>query len=117
MANEKRNSYLWTMDGYRRRRKAKAEVPTDVSVLLQGVLGQSLLGEGMDAYRLAEGWPAIVGARMVQYLQFVEIQGDILVLRAASAPWKSEANLQKKAIIGACNAHLGKARLRDIRFV
>jgi len=100
----------------RRRRKAQADTPTDVSVLLQGVLAGSLLGERMDSYTLVTHWKNVVGERMVAHLQVLDLQGNTLVLHASSGPWLAEANLQKKAIIEGCNALLGKNRVRELRF-
>ena len=105
------------MEDYsRRRRKAQAPVPTDVSILLKGLMDHSVLGERSEAAVLIQNWEKVVGARVAVHLQVLDIQGDTLLLRASSGPWQSEANLQKKAIIEGCNALLGKVRLRELRF-
>lgn len=94
-----------------KRTKSKNPVPTDVGVLLERVLGGQ-----MDGYLLVEKWTSVVGERVAKHLQLLDLQGNTLVLKASSAPWQSEANLQKKAIIDGCNAVLGKDRVRNIRF-
>ena len=59
----------------------------------------------------------VVGPLLVGHVKPEKIDKNILVLKVANSALKFEMNLQKKAIIGKCNALLGKPFIQGIRFI
>lgn len=101
----------------RRKRNVCGNDPTDISVLLKMVLDKSNITEDLTFKSICEGFENIVGTLLLPHVKPVEMDKNILVLKAANSAWKQELFLQKKAIIDKCNLVLGRPAVRDVRFV
>ncbi len=90
---------------------------TDISVLLKMVLDKNNISEDMTFKAISEGFESIVGTLLLPHVKPVQMDKNILVLKAANSAWKQELFLQKKAIIDKCNLVLGKPAVRDVRLI
>jgi hypothetical protein len=87
------------------------------SVVLSKVLSKGIVGEKNALMTLSGNFEKLFGRQLAAHLEIADLQGGILVLKAASSVWKTEASYQKKAIIERCNGLLGKAIVRSVRFL
>ena len=78
----------------------------DIQVLLERVLQKNHITEDMNFKTISERFSEVVGPLLVDHVKPEKIDKNIF-----------EMNLQKKAIIGKCNALLGKPFIQGIRFV
>ncbi len=108
------------MENFEKKRRTKSfcgKDPTDISVLLKMVLDKSEISQDMTFNTLCENFENIVGTLLLPHVKPMELNKNILVLKAANSAWKQELFLQKKAIIDKCNFLLNKPAIRDIRFI
>jgi predicted nucleic acid-binding Zn ribbon protein len=101
----------------RRKKGVTGEGAVDISVLIAKVLDKAHVSESMDFKTLSDRFEEVVGKAVCTHVQPVKLDKHTLVLKAASAAWKSELFMQKNAIIDRCNALLGKPVVKAIRFV
>lgn len=97
-----------------RRHKSRGE---DVSTVLENVLNHPLFRDQSDFFILSEHLSEIVGTLLVKHVFIADIRQKKLFLKVPHAVWKSEINLQKKAIIDRCNTLLKKPAVTDICFI
>ena len=101
----------------RPKRKASVDGPTDVSVILDRILGGVALSAGLEEATIVARWPELVGDAVAKHVSLVRVEDGILCLHCDSAAWKAEVNWSKKAILDRSNSALGKVFARDVRFV
>ena len=88
----------------------------DIQVLLEHVLAKNHIAEDINFKTISEQFAEVVGPLLVDHVTPVKIDKNILLLHVANPALKFELNIQKKAIIGKCNALLGKPFIQGIRF-
>ena len=88
----------------------------DIQVLLEHVLAKNHIAEDIYFKTISEQFAEVVGPLLVDHVTPVKIDKNILLLHVANPALKFELNIQKKAIIGKCNALLGKPFIQGIRF-
>ena len=97
--------------GYR-----KNHSPTTISSVLGATLPNLNLGAKLKEYRLKKLWPECVGKAIARHAAPVRIIGTVLFCSVESAPWMTELNYQKSAIIEKLNSLLGPETVTDIVF-
>jgi predicted nucleic acid-binding Zn ribbon protein len=75
------------------------------------------LQQKIDEYRAVADWPAIVGERIARVSQAERFHEGTLYVRLQNSVWRTELLFQKSAIIGQINTALGRAVVRDIKFL
>lgn len=89
-------------------------------VLLGKVLGRVLadrgLVEGAERARLLSEWPDVVGEHMARVSRPRLSQGPELVIEVSSSPWLNELSLRRGELLEKINRHLGRHKVRKLRF-
>jgi hypothetical protein len=71
----------------------------------------------LDEHRLIAGWPRIVGPQIAAHATPHEVRGKTLWVAVDSSTWLHELTLLKPLLLAKIAPHLGKADVRDVRFV
>ena len=99
------------------KRRASVDNPTDISVILERILGAAEIQPYLDDAQIFRRWPEIIGDAIAQKVKLVDFREGVMLLHTESAVWRSEVNFAKKAILERSNSLLGKVVAKDIRFV
>jgi len=69
----------------------------------------------VEQHKVFEYWEEIVGKAVAANSQPVEMQGDILIVKAKNAAWRNELSFQRDDILAALNKRLKSMRIKDIK--
>lgn len=100
-----------------KRPKPITDGPTDISILLERILGHAVIQDQMQGLSVVALWPDIVGSTVASEATLQDFRDGVLWVRCPSSAWRSELNFAKKAILERANALLGKPLAKDLRFL
>jgi hypothetical protein len=83
--------------------------------ILSGALAQVGLETTSDAWRIADAWEALVGARIARRATPIELRRDELVLAVPDAVWRQELSYIGPEIVARVNEMLGAPRVTRLR--
>ncbi len=93
----------------------RSEAPETLGVVLEGLLQQSPWGGGMVLGELGRRWSEVVGETLSRECAPAAIHGEVLVVRASSAPWAAQLRFLQSDIAARVNDVLGAAKVREVR--
>ncbi|MEW6682408.1 MAG: DciA family protein [Nitrospirota bacterium] len=71
----------------------------------------------LDEHRLIAAWPRIVGPQIAAHAAPQEVRGKTLWVVVDSSTWLHQLTLLKPLLLAKLGPHVGKAVVRDVRFV
>ncbi len=93
----------------------RSNTPEKLGVVLEGLLQQSPWGPGMALGELGRRWAEVVGDTLSRECTPAALHGDVLVVRASSAPWAAQLRFLQGDIAARANEVLGAEKVRDVR--
>ena len=88
-----------------------------LGALIPGVLAKLGRAETLERWRAVVEWEAIAGESLAKHATAVRVDGDVLVVEARHPAMVYELSHRKAELLGRLRAHLGAARIRDVRLV
>ena len=93
----------------------RSEAPETLGVVLDGLLQQSPWGGGMVLGELGRRWAEVVGETLSRECAPTAIHGEVLLVRASSAPWAAQLRFLQSDIAARVNDLLGAVKVREVR--
>ena len=88
-----------------------------INTALKSLIEKTGLKKQLEQQRVLEMWGKIVGDAIAKNTEAVSVNQGTLVIRAKSAAWRQELQLQKKEILENVNTGSANKLIKDIRFV
>ena len=93
----------------------RSQSPETLGVVLDGLLQQAPWGGGIVLGELGRRWVEVVGETLSKECAPAAIHGEVLVIRASSAPWAAQLRFLQGDIAARVNDVLGAAKVREVR--
>ena len=93
----------------------RSGTPETLGVVLEGLLQQSPWGGGIVLGELGRRWAEVVGEPLSKECAPAAIHGEVLVVRASSAPWAAQLRFLQSDIAARVNDVLGAPKVREVR--
>ena len=88
-----------------------------INTALKSLIEKTGLKKQLEQQRVLEMWGKIVGDAIAKNTEAVSVNQGTLVIKAKSAAWRQELQLQKKEILENVNTGSANKLIKDIRFV
>ena len=88
-----------------------------INTALKSLIEKTGLKKRLEQQRVLEMWGQIVGGAIAKNTEAVSVNQGTLVIKAKSAAWRQELQLQKKEILENLNTGSANKLIKDIRFV
>ena len=88
-----------------------------INTALKSLIEKTGLKKQLEQQRVLEMWGKIVGDAIAKNTEAVSVNQVTLVIKAKSAAWRQELQLQKKEILENLNTVSANKLIKDIRFV
>ena len=88
-----------------------------INTALKSLIEKTGLKKQLEQQRVLEMWGKIVGDAIAKNTEAVSVNQGTLVIKAKSAAWRQELQLQKKEILENLNTGSANKLIKDIRFV
>ena len=95
--------------------RERSATPETLGVVLDGLLQQSPWGGGLVLGELGRRWAEVVGETLSKECAPTAIHGQVLVVRASSAPWAAQLRFLQSDIAARVNDVLGAPKVREVR--
>ena len=86
-----------------------------------GTLKKLIKKEGLEneinQQKAIDLWEEVVGPKIKENTEPIEVQFDVLIVKVKSSVWKQELQFQKDDIIESLNRKLIKTKIKDLRFI
>ncbi len=79
-----------------------------LSEVIEKIVGQYKLTEGLKEVSFTNEWPEIVGPLIAKYTSNLKVRNKVLYLRCEMAPLKEELNFRREEIIALVNQKMGE---------
>ena len=90
------------------------------STPIKEVLLKALREQGLETpllqKRLIDAWPEVMGEAINRYTDNLVIRNQTLFVHLTNPALRMELSMQRQAIVGRLNAHVGSQVIADIRF-
>jgi predicted nucleic acid-binding Zn ribbon protein len=83
--------------------------------VLDGLLQQAPWGGGLVLGELGRRWSEVVGETLSRECTPTALQGEVLLVRASSAPWAAQLRFLQSDIAARANEVLGSPKVREVR--
>ena len=90
--------------------------PERVGSILDTVLNQTGLSRRSRERSVLDDWPDVVGERVAEHTQAVDIEDGVLFIEADHAAWRQELTMLFPAIIEKYNTKHGEGTVREVRW-
>jgi predicted nucleic acid-binding Zn ribbon protein len=87
-----------------------------VAAALDGLVRSLGIRTTLSHYDVLTSWEAIVGEQVAKVARPQRIQGGVLFVEVATAPWRTELSMRRQEIIERINTAVGAGIVKDIRF-
>ena len=84
--------------------------------LLQRLLRQGPLAEGLERQRALDIWPEVVGDVIAAHSEAVALERGVLHVRVDGSVWAQELTMLQAQIKAGFARRLGEGAVKDIRF-
>ena len=88
-----------------------------INTALKSLIEKTGLKKQLEQQRVLEMWGQIVEDAIAKNTEAVSVNQGTLVIKAKSAAWRQELQLQKKEILENLNTGSSNKLIKDIRFV
>ena len=88
-----------------------------INTALKSLIEKTGLKKQLEQQRVLDMWGQIVGDAIAKNTESVSVNQGTLVIKAKSAAWRQELQLQKKEILENVNTGSANKLIKDIRFV
>ena len=85
--------------------------------VVDAILREDVFARGMPVVRLIKAWPDLVGDRLAGATTPVSLEARVLTIRAADAPWASQARYFAEEIRSRADAALGGDAVTAVKVV
>ena len=75
------------------------------------------LEKGINQQKAVEVWEEVVGQKIKEHTEPLEVKFGVLTVKATNPVWRQELQFQKNDIIKSINKKLIKATIKDVRFI
>ena len=84
---------------------------------LKKLIKKEGLENGINQQKAIDLWGEVVGQKIRENTEPVEVQFGVMIVKVKNSVWKQELQFQKKDMIKSLNKKLIKTTIRDLRFI
>lgn len=84
---------------------------------LKKLIKKEGLENGINQQKAIDLWGEVVGKKIRENTEPVEVQFGVMIVKVKNSVWKQELQFQKKDMIKSLNKKLIKTTIRDLRFI
>ena len=84
---------------------------------LKKIIKKEGLEKEINQQKAIDLWEEVVGKKIRENTEPIEVQFGVLIVKVKSSVWKQELQLQKDDIIKLLNRKLIKTMIKDLRFI
>tara|TARA_B100000886_G_scaffold338584_1_gene301775 strand:+ start:14982 stop:15257 length:276 start_codon:yes stop_codon:yes gene_type:complete len=88
-----------------------------INTALKSLIEKAGFKKQLEQQKVLEMWGQIVGDAIAKNTEAVSVSQGTLVIKAKSAAWRQELQLQKREILESINTGSASKLIKDIRFV
>ena len=88
-----------------------------INTALKSLIQKAGFKKQLEQQRVLEMWGQIVGDAIAKNTEAVSVNQGTLVIKAKSAAWRQELQLQKREILKNVNTGSANKLIKDIRFI
>ena len=88
-----------------------------INTALKSLIEKAGFKKQLEQQRVLEMWGQVVGDAIAKNTEAVSVSQGTLVIKAKSAAWRQELQLQKREILKNVNTGSANKLIKDIRFV
>ena len=88
-----------------------------IGSVLDGLLRDLHLADGVQGWQAVEAWPAAVGPRIARRTRAVRFHDGILTVEVEGSAWRYELGFLKRRLILELRRRTGSARVHQLHFV
>ncbi len=100
----------------RRRQTERGRGPVPVGAAIAQLARDLGIHRTLRQYDVLTSWESIVGEGVARVAKPERIDGGVLYVTVATAPWRAELAMRKGEILGKVASAIGKGIIKDIRF-
>ncbi len=97
-------------------RWSKSKYPSRVDSIIGGSLSWPGIGAKIREYKLKKAWGGVVGPAILKNAAPDKLIGKTLYCNVSTAPWMTELNYQKRAIMDGLNSKVASGAVTEIIF-
>lgn len=90
--------------------------PQSLGSVIDALLRQLGIQTKVRQYDIVDVWGSIVGAQIASVTSIDKIEKNVLVVKVAAAPWRTELTFRKREILDKIHAAMNSDAIKDIRF-
>jgi predicted nucleic acid-binding Zn ribbon protein len=103
--------------GWRDAGRPRGGDPTSVGEVLQGLMAERILSQGVVVGRLAGEWVEVVGERLAQETAPARLEAGTLTVTATSGAWGVQVQFLAEDLRRGANRALGEDLVKRVRVV
>ena len=88
-----------------------------INTALKSLIEKTGIKKQLEQQRVLDMWGQIVGDAIAKNTEAVSVNQGTLIIKAKSAAWRQELQLQKREILKNVNTGSANKLIKDIRFV
>ena len=88
-----------------------------IGSVLDGLLRDLHLADGVQGWQAVEAWPAAVGPRIARRTRAVGFRDGILTVEVEGSAWRYELGFLKRRLLLELRRRTGSARVRELHFI
>lgn len=90
---------------------------SSVKDLMQSFIKENNLTKGMQKLQIEEVWEKLMGAGVVSYTEYVQLQNKTLIIKLTSSVLREELSYGKEKIIKMINEEMGEELVTRLMLV
>ena len=94
----------------------KKKNPVSVKNVIDKILLNKKLNNGLLELRIKDAWKNVMGKNINTYTTNIKLNKQIIFVKLSSAPLKNELVYRADTIIKLLNNELGQERIKEIKF-
>ena len=102
--------------GRRKKGIFRAGGPRPLAAALEDLVRELGIDKPMHEYAAVTSWEEVVGEQIARIAHAERVDNGVLIVRVASAPWRSELSLRKAEILRKVADRIGQGVVKEIRF-
>lgn len=98
--------------------KRKKTHPKPIADILSSLFANDLkLRDKAKQYQLWEHWDQVVGPKLAQHAQPIQMQGDTLLVSVTSPSWLQELQMMQTQLLEKIRAKMPEGKIGGIKFI
>jgi len=95
----------------------RKNAPEQISSLVENFLNHAELSKWVVEKDIKQAWPKIVGQRISEIAEIVEVLPPLLTIRVENSTWKMELSFKKQTIVEKVNEIIKGEKIKELKII